>query len=85
MSKSFKINDFLVGQELNPYIIAEIGVNHEGSMDLAKRLIDEAKSGGAHAAKFQSYTASKIASKNSPAYWDLSKESTDSQFKLFKK
>lgn len=85
MSKSFKINDFLVGQELNPYIIAEIGVNHEGSMDLAKRLIDEAKSGGAHAAKFQSYTASKIASKNSPAYWDLSKESTDSQFKLFNK
>ena len=85
MSTNFKIDDFEVGNSLNPYIIAEIGVNHEGSMDLAKRLIDEAAAGGAHAAKFQSYKAEKIASKNSPAYWDLSKESTDSQFKLFQK
>ena len=38
-----------------PYIIAEAGVNHEGSMDLAKRLIREAKEGGADAIKFQSY------------------------------
>ena len=29
-----------------PYIIAEIGVNHEGSMKTAKRLVDEAKEGG---------------------------------------
>ncbi len=35
----------------DPYIIAEAGVNHEGSMDLAKRLIDEAKEGGAVAAE----------------------------------
>ena len=67
------------------YIIAEIGVNHEGSMEIAKRLIDEAKEGGADAAKFQTYKAGTIASKNSPAYWDTSKESTDSQFKLFQK
>lgn len=68
-----------------PYIIAEAGVNHEGKMDLAKRLIDEAKEGGADAIKFQTYKAETIASKNSPAYWDLSKEPTKSQFKLFKK
>jgi sialic acid synthase SpsE len=79
------INGFLIGKPLKPYIIAEIGVNHEGSMELAKRLIREAKEGGAHAAKFQSYKAEKIASKYSPAYWDQSKESTDSQYKLFKK
>ncbi|WP_281688445.1 N-acetylneuraminate synthase family protein [Pseudomonas citronellolis] len=70
---------------LSPYIIAEIGVNHEGDIDLAKRLIQEAYEAGAHAAKFQTYKAEKIASKNSPAYWDTSKESTDSQYKLFKK
>ena len=40
-----------------PLIIAEAGVNHEGSMDTAKRLIDEACEGGAHAIKFQSYKA----------------------------
>jgi len=68
-----------------PYVIAEAGVNHEGSMDLAKRLIDEAKEGGADAIKFQTYKASTIASKASPSYWDLTKEPTDSQYKLFEK
>ncbi len=68
-----------------PYIIAEAGVNHEGSMDLAKRLIDEAKEGGAQAIKFQTYKANTIASKNSPSYWDTTKERTKSQFELFKK
>lgn len=69
----------------SPYIIAEAGVNHEGSMELAKRLIDEAQEGGAHAIKFQTYKAETIASKDSPYYWDISKEPTRSQFELFKK
>ncbi|MFN0202207.1 MAG: N-acetylneuraminate synthase family protein [Bacteroidia bacterium] len=68
-----------------PYIIAEAGVNHEGSMDLAKRLIDEAAEGGAHAIKFQTYKANTIASKDSPYYWDITKEPTRSQFELFQK
>jgi sialic acid synthase SpsE len=70
---------------IDPYIIAEAGVNHEGSMELAKRLIDEAKEGGADAIKFQTYKADTIASVNSPSYWDLSKEPTVSQHELFKK
>ena len=70
---------------VKPYIIAEVGVNHEGSMKTAKRLVDEAKEGGAHAVKFQSYKAETLASKHSPAYWDTTKEPTESQFKLFKK
>lgn len=68
-----------------PYIIAEAGVNHEGSMELAKRLIDEAQEGGAHAIKFQTYKADTIASKDSPYYWDITKEPTRSQHELFKK
>jgi len=72
-------------QVIRPYIIAEAGVNHEGDMDLARRLIDEAKEGGADAIKFQTYKAETIASKNSPAYWDLNKEPSQSQYKLFKK
>lgn len=68
-----------------PYIIAEAGVNHEGRLDLARRLIDEAAAGGAHAIKFQTYRAEMIASKDSPSYWDLTKEPTDSQYLLFKK
>ena len=68
-----------------PYVIAEAGVNHEGSMDTARRLIDEAALGGADAIKFQTYKAGTLASKHSPAYWDTSKEPTPSQYELFKK
>lgn len=68
-----------------PYIIAEAGVNHEGSMETARRLIDLAAEGGADAIKFQTYKAATLASKNSPAYWDLSQEPTTSQFELFQK
>lgn len=68
-----------------PYVIAEAGVNHEGSMDLAKRLIDEASQGGAAAIKFQTYKAESLASKDSPSYWDLNEEPTRNQVELFKK
>ncbi|MBO4301632.1 MAG: N-acetylneuraminate synthase family protein [Desulfovibrio sp.] len=68
-----------------PYVIAEAGVNHEGSMDVARRLIDEAAEGGADAIKFQTYKAATLASKDSPAYWDTTKEPTRSQYELFKK
>ena len=76
-----------------PYIIAEMGVNFYDTaremnispLEAAKLYIREAKRVGVDAAKFQSYKAEKIASKNSPSYWDLSKEPTTSQFELFKK
>jgi len=68
-----------------PYVIAEAGVNHEGSMELAKRLVREAAEGGADAIKFQTYKAGTLASKDSPAYWDTAKEPTKSQYELFKK
>ena len=69
----------------NPYVIAEIGVNHEGSLKNAKKMINLASKHGASAVKFQTYKAETLASKNSPSYWDLKKESTKSQFLLFKK
>ena len=78
-------NQNIINKDLEPYIIAEIGVNHEGSFNKAIELIDLAKKGGANAAKFQSYKAETLASKDSPSYWDTSKEKTRSQFELFKK
>jgi sialic acid synthase SpsE len=68
-----------------PFVIAEAGVNHEGSLDVARRLIYEAADGGADAIKFQTYRADTIAVKNSPAYWDLNSEPTTSQHALFSK
>lgn len=73
------------GDFQRPYIIAEVGVNHEGNMDIAKRYIDSAQEGGANAVKFQTYKAETIACKDSPSYWDLTKEPIDSQYRLFKK
>ncbi|MCX6116351.1 MAG: N-acetylneuraminate synthase family protein [Proteobacteria bacterium] len=67
------------------FIIAEVGVNHENNMETAKMQIEQAKKGGAHAVKFQTYKANKLAVKNSPAYWDTTKEPTKSQFELFQK
>lgn len=85
MRNEITLGKYRVLESAEPYIIAEIGVNHGGSMDLAKRLIELAKEGGAHAAKFQTYKAHTLASKHSPAYWDLNKEKTTSQYELFKK
>ena len=45
----------------------------------------ESKLAGANAVKFQTYKASSLASKDSPAYWDITKEKTPSQFLLFQK
>jgi N-acetylneuraminate synthase len=68
-----------------PFVIAEAGVNHEGSMETAKLHIEQAAEAGADAIKFQSYKAKTLASKNSPSYWDTTKEPTTSQFKLFQR
>jgi len=78
----------IAGKPVNhesPFLIAEAGVNHEGSLDKAFEMIEAAAGSGADMIKFQSYKAETIASKNSPAYWDQDKESTNSQYKLFKK
>lgn len=77
----------------NPFVIAEIGVNYYdiaaqqkiSPLEAAYQMIDQAKEAGADAAKFQSYKAEKLVIKDSPAYWDTTKEQTKSQFELFKK
>lgn len=80
-------------RKTRPYLIAEMGVNF---YDTAKALnitplaaammyIDAAAEAGIDCAKFQSYKADTIVSKNSPAYWDLSKEPTKTQHALFMK
>ncbi|PPR48022.1 MAG: N,N'-diacetyllegionaminic acid synthase [Alphaproteobacteria bacterium MarineAlpha5_Bin9] len=84
MHKVFLKNDEIINKNF-PYVIAEIGVNHEGSLTKAKELIDLAALGGAHAAKFQTYKANNLASINSPAYWDTNKEKSTNQNELFKK
>ena len=52
-----------IGDGEPPYLIAEIGANHNGDMDLCRRLIDAAKSAGADAAKFQSWSPESLISR----------------------
>ena len=80
-----RIGAFELTAHAPPYFIAEIGVNHENDLGRAHRMIRQVAAAGGHAAKFQSYSAAKLASRYSPAYWDRSKEPTDSQFALFQK
>jgi N-acetylneuraminate synthase len=70
---------------LSPYIIAEAGVNHEGSLLIAFEMVRQASNSGAHAIKFQFYKASQIASIYAPAYWDITQEGSTSQYELFRK
>lgn len=69
----------------SPYLIAEVGVNYENNLNLAEKIIKQAKLGKADAVKFQTYKAETIAAKKSPYYWDLNKVNVKSQYKLFKK
>jgi N-acetylneuraminate synthase len=66
-------------------VIAEIGVNHEGSVSKAKTLIYQAKEAGCSSVKLQAYKAESLVTKKANAYWDRSQEKTESQFELFKK
>jgi len=69
------------------FIIAEAGVNHNGSIDLAKKLIDAAATSGADAVKFQTFKAVNLVSQNAPKadYQKKVTSSRESQFDMLKK
>lgn len=56
MARTIRIGDRLVGEGQPVYIVAEIGINHNGDVEIAKRLIDAAKLAGCDAVKFQKRT-----------------------------
>ncbi len=71
----------------NVFIIAEAGVNHNGSIELAKELIDRAVEAGADAVKFQSFNADTLVSKSAEKA-EYQKQSTgghESQYAMLKK
>jgi N-acetylneuraminate synthase len=56
MARELKIGNKLVGDGHPTYVIAEIGINHNGSLENAKKMIDAAKHAGVDAVKFQKRT-----------------------------
>lgn len=71
----------------NIYVIAEVGVNHNGDLKLAKKLIIAAKKSGANAVKFQNFSAEKLATKNSKKalYQKKYTKKNESQYQMLKK
>ena len=69
------------------FIIAEAGVNHNGSLDMAYQLIDAAVSSGADAVKFQTFTAERLASKSvsKAKYQKKATSDIESQYEMLKK
>ncbi len=51
-----KVGDKFIGEGAPVYFIAEIGINHNGSLDFAKKIIDDSVKAGCHAVKFQKRT-----------------------------
>lgn len=70
-SNLVRLGDRLVGDGCPAYIIAEIGINHNGSLDVAKRLIDSAVRAGCDAVKFQKRTPEKCVPYDQ---WNLERE-----------
>lgn len=66
MIEPVKIADSLVGPGHPCFVIAEAGVNHNGDINLAKKLIDAAVDAGANAVKFQTFKADKVVSDSAP-------------------
>ncbi len=56
-NKSFKIDGINIGDDFEPYIIAEMSANHGNNLENACEIVREAKRCGAHALKIQTYTA----------------------------
>lgn len=68
------------------YIIAEAGVNHNGDIELAKKMIDVASEAGVDCIKFQTFKADKLVVKNAPtAEYQKQSTGTNSQFDMLKK
>jgi len=82
-----KIGDRLVGDGEPCFIIAEAGVNHNGDVKLAKKLVKAAKDAGADAVKFQTWITEEVLTKNveKAGYQKELTGNDESQFDMVKK
>ena len=85
LKSTFTIAGRKVGISEPAYVIAEAGVNHDCKLEQGKALVDTAKAAGFDAIKFQSYTASKIATRVAPRYWVESGDPLGTQWDTFAK
>lgn len=68
MKEIVEINGRKIGRGQDIFVIAEIGINHNGNFDIAKELVDKAKWAGADAIKLQTYITEKRVASDSPIF-----------------
>jgi N,N'-diacetyllegionaminate synthase len=85
--KTLEIENRAVGPGHPSFIIAEAGVNHNGSVEMARRLIDVATRAGADAVKFQTFNAESLVSASAPkaGYQLLTTSEHESQLEMLKR
>ena len=87
MSSQIVIGDNVVGFGCEPFVVAEVGVNHNGELERALEMIHVAKSAGCDAVKFQTFKATEFV--NDPSqmftYRSQGKEVTESMLQMFQR
>lgn len=70
---TMKINNRSIGRDQSPYVIAELGINHNGDVGIARKLLEAAAQAGADAAKLQTFKTENFISRSSD-YFNLLKD-----------
>ena len=87
VKKVVNIADRPIGEGHPCFIIAEAGVNHNGSLDIARQLVDVAVKSGSDAVKFQTFTAAALVTANAPKaeYQMRTTDGTESQYEMIRR
>jgi N-acetylneuraminate synthase/N,N'-diacetyllegionaminate synthase len=85
--QKIKIGNKLIGENEPVFVIAEAGVNHNGSLKIAKKLIKIASKANADAVKFQTFSADNLVTKNAPKadYQKITTNINETQYEMLKK
>ena len=86
-NKEISISNKKISENSKTFIIAEAGVNHNGSMEIAKKLIDDAVETGVDAVKFQTFKTNKLILNNieKAPYQKKTTNTTENQYEMLKR